>query len=100
MLRARKKATVATAIVTSATQKAVSQLCFLAMVLKGRPAMKAPTATKRESVFGHANAGDTASLLVDGNLPFAIRATTACEVPQKFEGALSLAITPNKAIGP
>lgn len=34
------------------------------------------------------------------DLPFAIRATMACDVPQKLEGALSLAITPNKAIGP
>lgn len=34
------------------------------------------------------------------SLPLAIRATTAWEVPQKLEGALSLAITPNKAIGP
>lgn len=33
-------------------------------------------------------------------LPFAISATTAWDVPQKFEGALSLAITPNKAMGP
>lgn len=34
------------------------------------------------------------------DLPFAINATTAWEVPQKLDGALSLAITPNKAIGP
>lgn len=37
---------------------------------------------------------------VPADLPFAIRATMACDVPQKLEGALSLAITPNKAIGP
>lgn len=43
MLRKRKKPTVAAAISTSATQKAMSQLCCLAMVLKGSPAMKAPT---------------------------------------------------------
>lgn len=33
-------------IMTSAIQKAISQLCCLAMVLKGRPAIKAPTVTK------------------------------------------------------
>lgn len=37
---------------------------------------------------------------VPADVPFAIRATMACDVPQKLEGALSLAITPNKAIGP
>lgn len=45
---------VATPIVTSAIQKAMSQLWFLAMVLKGRPAIKAPTVTK-VSVFSHMN---------------------------------------------
>lgn len=34
------------------------------------------------------------------DVPFAISATMACDVPQKFDGALSLAITPKSAIGP
>ncbi len=55
MLRTRKKPTVAMAIITSAIQKAMSQLCCLAIVLKGSPAIKAPTVTK-ESLFSHMNA--------------------------------------------
>lgn len=50
MLRTKKKPTVAVAITTSAIQKAMSQLCCLAMVLKGRPAMKAPTGTQTNLV--------------------------------------------------
>ena len=50
MLRTRKKPMVAEAIITSATQKAMSQLCCLAILLKGSPAMNAPTATE-QSVF-------------------------------------------------
>ena len=46
MLRMRKKQTVAAAITTSAAQKAMSQLWFLAMVLNGSPATKAPTVDK------------------------------------------------------
>lgn len=42
------------AIMTSAIQKAMSQLCCLAMVLKGRPAIKAPTVTK-VTLFSHMN---------------------------------------------
>lgn len=41
--------------------------------------------------------GDTCQM---HNLPFAISATMEWQVPQNFEGALSLAITPNKAVGP
>lgn len=41
---------VAMAIVTSATQKAMSQLCCLATVLKGSPAMKAPTVRKKNGL--------------------------------------------------
>lgn len=44
MLRRRKKLMVVTAIMTSATQNAVSQLYCLATVLNGSPAIKAPTA--------------------------------------------------------
>ncbi len=105
MLRTKKKQTVVTAQATSATQNAVSQLYRLAMVLNGRPAMNAPTERKKQSgIYGYilwsilfnAFCHET----VPADLPFAIRATMACDVPQKLEGALSLAITPNKAIGP
>lgn len=74
------------------------------MVLNGRPAMNAPTERKINnwkcmviwSILLHAFCHKT----IAAYLPFAIRATMACDVPQKLEGALSLAITPNKAIGP
>lgn len=42
---------VAAPITTSATQKAMSQLCCLAIVLKGSPAMKAPTVTQQEKGY-------------------------------------------------
>lgn len=51
MFRMRKNPTVETPINTSATQKAMSQLCRLAIVLKGSPAMKAPTVTTRKFVI-------------------------------------------------
>ena len=161
MLRIRKKHTVAVAIATSATQKAMSQLWFLAIVLNGSPATKAPTVDKanvkyicginytwqvfRLRVFHpwlngpegfnpqcpittaeHPWAtslaptcsswmtfismpGTVTYLWVKAprkygwnrkGLPLAIRATTAWDVPQKLDGALSLAITPMRAIGP
>lgn len=50
MLRTRKKPMVAVAMITSAIQKAMSQLCCLAMVLNGSPAVKAPTVTKKSYV--------------------------------------------------
>lgn len=49
MLRTRKNQMVVTPIIISATQKATSQLCRLAMVLKGNPAMKAPTENTQEA---------------------------------------------------
>lgn len=53
MLRTRKNAMVVMPIMTSATQKAVSQLCCLATVLKGSPAMKAPTVTNTKTLQLH-----------------------------------------------
>lgn len=83
---------------SSASQKAVSQLLCWATVLKGSPAMKAPTAAQETGVKGQGGASVQAA--TPASLPLAIRATTAWEVPQKREGALSLAITPIKATGP
>lgn len=63
--------------------------------------MKAPTEEETKLVKNHTNSSDSGVVqLCSAALPLAMSATTAWEVPQKFEGALSLAITPNKAIGP
>lgn len=77
------------------------------MVLKGRPARKPPTVGKegREGRGESSHYGGTAGRhggkwRLGYHSPLAMSPTMAWEVPHRLGGALSFAMTPNKAMGP